>query len=579
MKRVITLKLGTAEVATKVVDVVGRALFCMDELSALARLRTFYGHFHFRPHQFSAITAALKGRDTLVQLPTGAGKSLCFQAVPLLSKKVCVVVSPLLSLQEDQVAALFARGIRARALSSAKTATYNKETLNMLRSATADAPPPPIDLLYCSPEAIVTPKLLTAIANLGRSGHLCLIAIDEAHCVSTWGHDFRPSYLRLGGTLRGALPSSIPLMALTATATEQVSHDLCDKLQLRTPFVAKGSTNRPELFYEVVLCDALPAGRTPLSDLLGRIRNTHRDESGLVYCATRESCESLAKTLRGAGVSAMPYHAGLSTADRNAAQQDWLGNKVRVVCATVAFGMGVDKRDVRFVYHWSVPQSFEGYVQEAGRAARDGKPAHVCIYYSEEDAGLARWMIKKSAGEAVVDQRLKALTSVIEHCRAGKGCRRLRLLQHFGEELKVSTGAVCCDACARPKEVAAAAGRVALHELKAAPGAGGSSRDDDDEEEEKRGGRKRARGDPHDTGLVDSDDEGHAEAIAEGCDGGIARAGNSSMVILPAKRVGAKKMGKAAFAARLSRLEAAEEEEEEEEERRGGLAALRARLG
>ena len=547
----------------------------MQEADALAHLTRAINVRAFRPGQWSAIDAALRGRDVLVLMPTGAGKSLCFQAVPLLTSKLCLVVSPLLSLQEDQVAALTARGVRARPKAE------NKETLAMLHSAaSAGAPPPPLDVLYASPEAVGTPKLLQALGALGRCGHLALVAIDEAHCVSTWGHDFRPSYKLLGERLRPAVPTT-PFMALTATATAEVAADLKASLGLRSPATVRAPLDRPELRYEVVLVDAMPMGRASAhQDLQGRLRGVHAGQSGLIYCTTQKACEGLAQVLCDAGVSAAAYHAGLSRAERAAAHESWLAGRLKVVCATVSFGMGVDKRDVRFVFHWALPLSLEAYVQEAGRAGRDGRPAVACIYFEAEDARLAEWMVHKSAANELVASRLAALRRVVDHCRAGSGCRRRRLLDHFGHTPAPTRADRCCDACARPAEVAAAAGRLIQAELAAAPSAGGgrgAAAEEEDEARRARGGRKRARGDPNDTGLVDSDDEGHAEAVAES-DGiaraGIGRRGGAMTLVPPAARRGLPG-SKAGLSARLARLE--EQEEDEDERGAGGSAAARLR--
>lgn len=581
--------------------------------SALARA---LGLSSLRTGQYEAISAALRKRDCLVLLPTGAGKSLCFQAIPKVAAGFVVVISPLISLQEDQVAAALSRGYRARSISSARTQAENKATLNLLRDSGSSMVPPELDLLYCAPEALVRGgKVLSALSANAQRGHLQLVAVDEAHCISSWGHDFRSAYLRLGGTLRashgGPLPlGAVPVMALTATATPQVVGDVSDQLQLRSPVIVRGTMDRPELFYEVVLVDALPDTVTKESDLIRRLREpSMASKSGLVYCATRDKCLELSTSLSEAGISALCYHAGLSAAERSRAQSAWLAGEVRVVCATVAFGMGVDKRDVRFVFHWNVPQSFEAFVQESGRAARDGMAAHSVVYYSDEDAGLARFLIKKATssykGESVggeegdwgkregahhLDRKLRAFESVVAHCMAGTGCRRRRILSHFGDAMASSSSSSaatpfkCCDACEWGPKVrdaaAEAAAKILENKQRSRPGtAGGWTMPEEQREQlEARGSLKQVRGDKHDTGLIDgqdSDDEA-AERKAEG--NGVAFAGRGGgFVPVPARR-GPVKLSKQALKRRLASLEELEEEEERHE-KLSGAARLRARLG
>ena len=613
-----------------------------------------------RPGQHEAIAAALSGRDCLVLLPTGAGKSLCFSALPRLAQGMVVVVSPLLALIDDQVASLVSRGYAARSLSSAQSKDANKQTLALLEGEMASAgvcsQPLPIELLYCSPEAMSSGKLLGALAAVGRAGRLLCVAVDEAHCISSWGHDFRTSYLKLGGALRNALPRSTPLMALTATATRRVADDIVAQLRLRDPRVVRASSNRAEIFYEVVLSDTLGDGQTALSHLVHRLRTDERftQQCGLVYCATREATVTLgarpsthtalfvpccvcrcalsltadahtsdapspprlarsppplaARGLEENHLSARPYHAGLSMRERQETQQSWLEGSTRIICATVAFGMGVDKDCVRYVVHWGVPQSFEAFVQESGRAARDGKPATSVVYYDDQAASLARFMITKTTGQAregreegggssgssgssdgvdaALGRKLAALESVVEYCTAVSGCRRRRILAHFDEvppaapSSAAASAVRCCDACRSPKAVSEAAGTLATWRLSQRPSAGGGAlraeaRQAEEEQKAAMGARKRVHGDKHDTGLIDGDDsdDEHARRRAEG--NGMARAGGNAIKPVAARK--GPRLSKAALNSRLARLEAREEEDEDEGP--SAMARLRAKLG
>lgn len=538
------------------------------QAAATAALRETFGIESFRPGQWDALNSALLGRDTLVALQTGGGKSLCYQLVPLVLRPgLALVVSPLLSLMEDQVRALRDRGVRARALSSAQSKESNRATL-----AALEANPPQLEILYCSPESVMSAKLLKALRKSASLGFLKLVAVDEAHCVSSWGHDFRPAYLKLGakeGGLRAAL-REVPFMALSATATAEVRADLIEKLALRSPTQVIGSFDRPEISFEVVLVDVMQQGSS-YSDLTGRLRGPHEGQSGLIYVATRDGCEDLAVSLRRDGFSVAAYHAGLSSSERLEVQQAWQHGRTRVVCATVAFGMGIDKSDCRFVFHWSVPTSFEAFLQEAGRAARDGKPASSVIYYDESSAGLRRFLLRKTTPAAVLDHRLRGFERVVGCCVAGKGCRRRMLLDHFGDKPSprpVDTSIPCCDVCQRPADVAAAAGRLELYALAAASRS--KAEVEEDEGAAARGGRKRSRDDPHDTGLVDGD-----ASDDEPGDDGIARAGSSFQPVSAAR---VPKLSKAALGASLARLAEAEEEEEEASATVTAAAKLRAKL-
>eukprot|EP00966_Prymnesium_polylepis_P289192 6679800-Prymnesium_polylepis.1 len=260
--------------------------------------------------------------------------------------------------------------------------------------------PPALKLLYLSPEAATHKKMAAPLLSLAQRGALTLLAIDEAHCISAWGHDFRTAYTRLG-SLRATMPST-PCMALSATATRDVRRDLVEQLQLREPVRVSTCFDRAEIFYEVILKDVL-LGSSAYAHLLSRLRERHAGQCGVIYGSTRDQVTQLAVSLASDGVAAAAYHAGLSSGDRTSRQRQWMEGEVLVMVATVAFGMGIDKHNVRFVIHWSIPQSFEGFYQESGRAARDGRPATSTLYYGEDDAGLARWLLRKSAAAETLE--------------------------------------------------------------------------------------------------------------------------------------------------------------------------------
>ena len=315
-----------------------------DHALALTALGTHFGATAFRPGQWKAIQAALEGRDCTVFLPTGAGKSLCFQMPALLRSGLVVVVSPLLALIDDQVTTLRRRGVRAGSISSARSASENRDTLALLAKS-----PPELDLLYVAPETAQNRKVTDSIIGVCRRGELLLLAVDEAHCIVAWGHDFRPAFLRLA-ELRSHLPG-VPVMALSATATQPVRAEIAARLALRSPEGVEARFDRAEIAYRVFYKEAMPRGQDAYAHLLGELRNTQPSSPlagcGIVYCATREATASLATQLASSGIKAGAYHAGLSAAQREQAQRAWVGGALRVIVATVAFGMGIDKHDVR----------------------------------------------------------------------------------------------------------------------------------------------------------------------------------------------------------------------------------------
>ena len=380
--------------------------------------------------------AILDGRDSLVILPTGGGKSLCFQAPalvpPVLNRTgsprqgVALVVSPLISLMKDQVDGLRVDGVAAAFLNSTQTSSERDEVIASLREDRCR-------LLYVSPERLVGEGSQGFRRMLGQCG-VRFIAIDEAHCISQWGHDFRPEYRQLGG-LREDFPGA-SLHAFTATATERVRHDIVHELRLNDALVLVGSFDRPNLTYRVLRRDQL---HKQLEAILAR----HEGESGIVYCGSRREVESLAEWLRGEGHEALPYHAGLSDGVRAAHQEAFLEERADIVVATVAFGMGIDRSNVRFVVHASAPRSPEHYQQEAGRAGRDGLPAECVLVYSGSDFVRWRQMLEQN-GEFTESAR--ALLRDMERYAAGTRCRHRALVEYFGESwIRGECGA--CDWC------------------------------------------------------------------------------------------------------------------------------------
>ncbi len=390
----------------------------------LETLKTYWGYESFLPLQAEAVEAAAAGRDCLVVLPTGGGKSLCYQLPAVASGKLTVVVSPLISLMTDQVEALRQWGIPAARIDSSQTDEQRNAALGDLHEGV-------LRLLYLSPERL----LAGGMPDRLRSAGLGFLAIDEAHCVSMWGHDFRPEYRRLG-TLRELYPD-VPIGAYTATATPEVRRDIIAQLSLRDPAELIGSFDRPNLVYSSVR-------RRSKFQQVCEFLDRHRGESGIIYCIRRADVDELAADLQAEGRSAMPYHAGLGAERRAEAQEAFLTERVETIVATVAFGMGIDKSNVRYVLHAAMPKSLEHYQQEAGRAGRDRLEADCRVLWSPGDYSLWKTILELNE-PSNLDVSLRKLNEMYDYC-TGVTCRHDAILRYFGQRLD---GDQCgaCDVC------------------------------------------------------------------------------------------------------------------------------------
>ena len=389
---------------------------------ALARV---FGYTAFRPHQIEIVKGILGGHDSLSIMPTGGGKSLCFQLPSHLMDGVCVVISPLISLMKDQVDAACANGLRAAALNSSLSPGGHRAVREALASGE-------LDLLYISPERLSAPGFWDALASWPVS----FFAVDEAHCISQWGHDFRPDYLALSGLVE-RFPQC-PVAAFTATATPEVERDILSRLGLREPRLIRASFDRPNLFYHV-----LPK-EEPHAQLLSFLGG-HEGESGIVYRSTRRKVEETAAFLQKKGVKAEAYHAGLPDAERMRVQEAFRRDECPVVVATVAFGMGIDKPDVRFVAHLDLPKNVEGYYQETGRAGRDGDPAHCLLLYSAADMAQLLYFARQTEDEEQRSIAEKHAYAMLEYAERNL-CRRKALLSYFGEDFE-EPNCGGCDVC------------------------------------------------------------------------------------------------------------------------------------
>ena len=393
-------------------------------------LKKYFGFDEFRPLQKEIIENVLAGGDSFVLMPTGGGKSLCYQLPALKLSGITLVISPLIALMKDQVDSLKASGIAAEFLNS----TLSGGEIERIKNEALGGK---IKILYIAPERMALGGFESFLKNLSPS----LIAVDEAHCISEWGHDFRPDYRNLK-KLKNIFPGA-PIIALTATATEKVRQDILSQLNLENPKIFVSSFNRENLFFRVV------EKRNAFEKLL-KLLNGREKESAIIYCFSRKDTENLAADLRAEGFSALPYHAGLDSAKRKKTQELFIKDKVNIITATIAFGMGIDKPNIRLVVHYTFPKSLEGYYQEVGRAGRDGLPAECVMFYTYADMRKHEYFLNDITDENLKRQIERKLRKVIEYAELNS-CRRKYLLEYFGEKYE-SENCGGCDSCLAKKE-------------------------------------------------------------------------------------------------------------------------------
>ncbi len=388
-----------------------------------------FGYKQFRDGQETVINELIAGRDALVVMPTGGGKSLCFQIPALVREGICIVVSPLISLMKDQVDTLRACGVAAAYLNSSLSYQEQNDIINSLHRGQ-------LKLLYVAPERLLRPDFI------GRLQHLPinLFAIDEAHCISSWGHDFRPEYAQLGN-LKEYFPD-IPLVALTATADHATQQDILQRLKLQEPLIEIRSFDRPNIEYLLI------EKYRPLTQLFNYL-DQHKDESGIIYCTSRKRTEEIAGKLAAKGLNSRCYHAGLPLEERQNVQDLFIKDEVEIVVATVAFGMGIDKPNVRFVVHYEIPKNIESYYQETGRAGRDGLPAQAMLFYDPADPARIRSLLEKNPNQEQLRIELHKLNTMVAFAEA-QTCRRRVVLNYFGEYSPKACGN--CDICLDPPQ-------------------------------------------------------------------------------------------------------------------------------
>ncbi|MEG4586739.1 DNA helicase RecQ [Microcoleus sp. MOSTC5] len=403
-------------------------------LSLEQALKHFFGYDSFRPGQQEIVEAALQKRDMMIVMPTGGGKSLCFQLPALLKPGLTVVVSPLIALMQDQVEALQDNGIGATFLNS----TLSSQETRSRETAILEGK---IKLLYVAPERLLGERFLPFLDIVANKLGISAFAIDEAHCVSEWGHDFRPEYRQMQ-RVRDRYPD-IPIMGLTATATERVRQDIIQQLTLRNPYIHVASFNRPNLYYEV-----RPKTKHSFAEVLQIIQK--KGGSGIIYCLSRKKVDEVAYKLQQSGIQALPYHAGMNDVDRATNQTRFIRDDVQVMVATIAFGMGINKPDVRFVIHYDLPKNLEGYYQESGRAGRDNEPAHCSLFFGYGDVKTIEYIIEQKPDPQ--EQRIarQQLRRVINYADSSD-CRRTVQLSYFGDSFPGNCGN--CDNCCDKKPV------------------------------------------------------------------------------------------------------------------------------
>ncbi len=401
-----------------------------------AALKHYFGYEHFRPGQQEILQQVLQDRDIFVLMPTGGGKSLCYQLPALLQDGVTLVVSPLIALMQDQVLSLQSSGITATFLNSSLTASEQSQRISALRRGE-------YKLLYVAPERLLQEDFLPLLAEIQHRQGLPRLVVDEAHCISEWGHDFRPEYRQLH-QMRSHFPQ-LPITALTATATERVRGDILQQLQLQDPFCYTASFNRPNLYYEV-----LPKTRSTPKEIIQRL---HQMDSGsaIIYCQSRAGVETLTDQIQAQGITALPYHAGLPATERHSHQNQFLYDQVQVIVATLAFGMGINKPDVRLVVHYDLPRTIESYYQESGRAGRDGLPARCILYFNPADRHKIEYLIQQKPDPQ--EQRLarQQLRQMLDYAMSAV-CRRRLLLGYFSETVEEDPCHLC-DNCCHPVAV------------------------------------------------------------------------------------------------------------------------------